>query len=183
MGTIYKNYIAHPRLICLIGKKNDDEVNFMIAAWHTYLSHTFTLYGATIGNTRHTYEPKIKSQEYSVSFLLIEYILKIHSMGKLTGIIYDKLGLVNSKISSCKKNTALYLSEAYGVMECKVVNFIKTGGHTMFVSEIVHFHGDHEVYDDNGVIYTNKAMPIMYIGKNNYITTEVDSEKHFAMDE
>jgi flavin reductase (DIM6/NTAB) family NADH-FMN oxidoreductase RutF len=183
MGIINKAYVAHPRLICTIGAKHGEKINFMTAAWHTYLSHSPALYGVAIGNGRYTYDLIKNSGSYTVSFLSIEHIMKIHSLGKLTGKIYNKVDLINLAVETGVKVDAPYLTEAYAVLECKLVNTVMTGDHTLFVGDILHCHGDEEVFDKNGVIYTQKAKPTMYIGKNNYITTDQDSEKHFSMDE
>jgi flavin reductase (DIM6/NTAB) family NADH-FMN oxidoreductase RutF len=183
MGIIKKSYVAHPKLICLIGVKSGEKENFMTAAWHTYVSHSPALYGVSIGNSRFTRELLEQAREFTVSFLGIDHILKIHSMGKLTGRVYDKIDLVGLNIKRGKTIESPYLSDAYAVLECQVYKSMETGDHTFFVGEIVDCHGDETVFDDDGIIYTQKARPTMYLGKNNYITTDQDSEKHFAMDE
>ncbi len=183
MGQLKKKYIAHPRLVSIIGAAVDEKINFMTAAWHTYLSHEPTLYGVSVGNNRYTLELIQKSREFTVSFLSIDHILKIHSLGKLTGHIYNKIDLINLNTISGSDIKTPYLNDAYAAMECTLKQAIPTGDHTFLVGEIVNIHGDDQVFDKEGVIYTDKAQPIMYLGKNNYITTDQDSEKHFSMDE
>jgi flavin reductase (DIM6/NTAB) family NADH-FMN oxidoreductase RutF len=183
MGIINKAYAAHPRLVCIVGTKSGEKTNFMTAAWHTYLSHSPAMYGVAVGNNRFTNDLIREAREFTVSFLSIEHILKVHSLGKLTGRIYNKIDLVDLNVEPGNQVTVPYLPEAYAVLECKLVNQVPTGDHTLFVGEIVDCHGNDEVFDKDGVIYTDKARPVMYLGKNNYITTDQDSEKHFAMDE
>lgn len=183
MGIIKKSYVAHPKLICIIGVKSGEKINFMTAAWHTYVSHSPALYGVAIGNGRYTYELLKKSGQFTVSFLSIDHILKIHSLGKLTGRVYNKIDLIDLDIKTGNQIDSPYLPEAYAVLECSLRQSLETGDHTFFVGEIVDYHGDESVFDKNGVIYTDKARPTMYLGKNNYITTDQESEKHFSMDE
>ncbi len=183
MGILNKNYVAHPRLVCVVGAKSGDKMNFMTVAWHTYVSHEPALYGVAIRSSRYTHDLIKESKEYTVSFLSIKHIMKIHSLGKLTGRIYNKIDLVNLNIQFGNKIETPYITDAYAVLECKLENLVITGDHTFFVGNIVFCHGDEDVFDKNGVIYPNKAKPIMYLGKNNYITTDQDTEKHFSMDE
>ncbi len=183
MGIIQKKYVAHPRLVGIIGAKHGEKINFMTAAWHTYVSIKPPLYGVAIGNNTYTHELIENSGEFTISFLSVDHILKIHSLGKLTGRIYNKIDLVNLKLSTGDKVSTPHITEAYGVLDCRISQNIPTGDHTFFIGEILGCHGDEKVFDKDGIIYTDKARPTMYLGKNNYITTDQNSEKHFALDE
>ncbi len=183
MGIIDKKYVAHPRLVGIIGAKYGEKINFMTAAWHTYVSINPLLYGVAIGSKTYTHELIEQSEEFTISFLSVDHILQIHSLGKLTGRIYNKIDLVNLKLKTGKKVATPHLEDAYGVLDCKITKKVKTGDHSFFIGKIVDCHGDESVFDKEGIIYTDKAQPTMYLGKNNYITTDKNSEKHFALDE
>jgi len=69
------------------------------------------------------------------------------------------------------------LEAAYAAYECRLVDDRGYGDHRWLVGEIVAVHWLKEVFTPDEVIDWDKVSPILYLGKELYITTSKDTVK------
>lgn len=172
-----KLYHAYPKVATVVGVKYGEKINYMTAAWHTYLSHTPPIYSVSISPKRHTHNMVVKAKEFNCNFLPFDMLDTIHKTGRISGADYDKTEVLNLKTKSGKTINTPMLSDAYAVIECKLAQTVDTGDHTLFVGKITHVEENKEAFKENGLLNIDKISPTLYLGSDTYITINKTSIK------
>ena len=166
-----KSHQGYPKIVTVVGAKDENKVNYMTVAWSTYLSHKPLLFGVSIAPQRYTHDLIENSGEFNCNFLPYPQAELIHKIGRTTGHRTDKVKELNLSISEGKAIKTPYLSDSYAVIECKLHKSVKAGDHTFFMGEITDAFCKEDAFKDNGLINIKKVAPALYLGSNTYTTT------------
>ncbi len=168
-------YQFYPCIVTLVGAQRGNQVNYMAAAWNTGISHTPPLFGVSIAPKRFTHDMIVESGEFTCNFLGMEQVNKIHGSGKLSGSTGDKVKALDIELEDSIEVACPTIKTAYAAYECRVVDQVTVGDHTLFVGRVVALHQDEQTIDARGLLDPNKLKFAMYLGSNTYISADPQS--------
>jgi flavin reductase (DIM6/NTAB) family NADH-FMN oxidoreductase RutF len=149
----------------------------MAVAWHAPISSNPPLYGISISPKRFTYQLIAGSKEFGINFFPFEAAELVASVGGSKGSEIDKFQRFSIARNKPVRTAVPILEVAYAAYECRLVDDKVYGDHRWLVGEIVAVHWLKEVFTPEEVIDWIKVNPILYIGKDLYITTSKDTIK------
>jgi flavin reductase (DIM6/NTAB) family NADH-FMN oxidoreductase RutF len=117
--------------------------NPMTADWVIPLSFEPVLLGISIGHTRHTNKLIKEQRDFVVAVPTLELLRDVWIAGTTTGAKENKAERMSVTFIPSKKVKAPSIKECQANIECRVVNEVEVGDHTLFVGEILNVsYGD-----------------------------------------
>ena len=167
-----------PAVATIITAQAKGKNNAMAAAWHASISFNPPLYGVSISPKRFTYQLIASSREFGVNFLPFEAAELVASAGGSTGREIDKFQKFNIATDKPLKTAVPILEAAYAAYECQLIDDREYGDHRWLVGKIVAVHWLKEAFTSEEVIDLDKVSPILYLGKEHYLTAAKDTVRY-----
>ena len=139
----------------------DEKPNIITLAWVGIVSSAPPQLSISIRQSRFSFALVKSSKEFVVNIPNEDLLYKTDGCGSLSGRDDDKFKEFSLTPVAAKKVKAPLIQECPVNLECKVVNMLDLGSHTMFIAEIAAVHADDDVVKD-GKIDTAKVRPIGY---------------------
>jgi flavin reductase (DIM6/NTAB) family NADH-FMN oxidoreductase RutF len=168
-----KYYYCFPQTVAFVGVHR----NIMPAAWHTPVSADPPLYGVLISPKRYTYELLVREKGFTICFLDVKNAHVSVQAGSTSGRTGDKLKALNLKHVQAEKVNGPILLDSYAAYECEKFDAKEYGDHFLFVGKIVLLHFQESVLHEDRLTDVTKVSPMLYFGKDRYITTDPNSLK------
>jgi flavin reductase (DIM6/NTAB) family NADH-FMN oxidoreductase RutF len=171
------SYFYYPRLVCVVGVQDEakNTVNFAPVAWATPLSSDPPLFGACLSPRTYTHHLLLKTGEFTVSFLSHRDAAVAERLGKLSGKAVDKVKALGLGLEPPEVLKTAWLSLAYAAAECLLISRQQLGDQTLCVGEVQRIHVNEDAFDVDGVLRLDRALPLLYLGSNRYVTTDPSS--------
>jgi len=151
--------------------------NALAIGLHTLVSFNPPMCGIAIIPKRFTYQLITESKEFGVNFLPFEEVKLVCDVGSSTGRKIDKFQKFDIAKDKSVKTAVPILKNAYAAYECKLVDDRLYGDHRWLVGEIVAVHWLKEGYTPENTLDLDKVSPILFLGRNVYLTTSKDSAR------
>ena len=136
-GDYMRTAYLSPRQVVLITSRFDNLDNVLPVDWHMPLSFSPKLYAICLESGNYSSGMIKDSAIFAVNFMSAEYENQIIECGRLSGKDTDKFKVTGlEKIEASKINVPL-VKNAIGYLECKLINTLKTGDHTLFIGEVL----------------------------------------------
>jgi flavin reductase (DIM6/NTAB) family NADH-FMN oxidoreductase RutF len=135
MEKLYR--LLYPMNVVLISSSAEGKDNVMTAAWCFPLSADPPLFGVSISPKRYSHGLIEKSKEFVINIPDPGLIEAVRLSGENSGRDADKFELSGLTKERSEKVGAPSIKECMASIECRVVNSIQTGDHTVFVGEAV----------------------------------------------
>lgn len=168
-------YQFYPCVVPLIGSRYKGETDLMPAAWQVGLSKDPMVYCVSISPKRYTHKLISSSGVFSANFIEFKYLDLVVKFGSVSGKDVDKIKYTGVKLKPAVKLDVPVIEFAYTSYECSVQDIIKAGDHDLFIGKIVYVHEAENIKTETGTINYNKIRPILYLGKDTYITIDPTS--------
>lgn len=175
IGVFCQHY---PKVVAIVTAQAQGKDNAMAAAWHTAISRNPPIYGVSISSKRWTYQLIIDSKEFGINFLPFEAAELVASVGSTSGQQIDKFHKFNIAKDKPVKTKVPILKAAYAAYECRLVDDRDYGDHRFLVGEIVAIHLQPEAFTPEETLDFNKVSPVLYLGRELYVTTSRDAARH-----
>jgi flavin reductase (DIM6/NTAB) family NADH-FMN oxidoreductase RutF len=133
------------------------------------------LYGVSVAPKRFTYRLITESKEFGVNFLPFKLAKLAAAMGGCSGNEVDKFQRFNIAKEKSVKTAVPILKDAYAAFECQLVDDRDYGDHRFLVGKVVAVHWLEEVFTPEEQPDMSKVNPILYIGRDIYLTTAKDT--------
>lgn len=137
--TGFANYIPFNFAYILSCDKNS-KPSGMIAAWHMKTSHNPPMVVASLHNDHYTKKLIEQSKEFIVAVPDKKLLKAIPIFSEHHGDKIDKFKESKVKTKKAQHLKTPLLADATLNFECKVVESIKTGDHTIFIGEVIAAH-------------------------------------------
>ena len=160
-----------PQTVAFIGIAK----NIMPAAWHTPISARPPLYGVLISPKRHTFDLLEKENGFTVNFLEHNQALLSAQTGSISGKDIAKLEKLGIDYSPADKINGPILAVSYAAYECEKYDVVRYGDHYLCIGRIILMHHRKDILNADRLIDAKKIRPILYFGKDRYITTDPES--------
>ena len=126
-----------PRQVVLLTARQNDAENIWPIDWHMPVSIDPELYAVSL-NPGYGEELIRASGSFVVNFVPASWEQIIFYCGKTSGQREDKFFETKLQKKEAQMVNAPCLSEALGILECKVIQDITVGDHFLFIAEVLH---------------------------------------------
>lgn len=155
----------HPTVLVTTISK-EAKPNIITVAWVVPLSIRPPLLAIGIGKTRYSHALLEETGEFVVNVPPQELMEKVEFCGSVSGRNVDKFEKAGLTPSPAKKVKPPIIEECIGHIECRVVNPISTGDHTLFIGEVLAAYADEELYTNMWEV--QKAKPLLHVGGDTF---------------
>ncbi|MBN2517618.1 MAG: flavin reductase [Candidatus Altiarchaeota archaeon] len=128
--------------VVLISASHDGKENVMPATWCVPVSHYPTMILVNISPERYTHDMVKKSKEFGANLLAEGQVGLSRFAGGCSGEDKEKLKMGEFEVFGGEKIRAPLIKGCVANLECKVVNEVKAGDHTIFVGQVLNFYHD-----------------------------------------
>jgi flavin reductase (DIM6/NTAB) family NADH-FMN oxidoreductase RutF len=163
--------LIYPRPVVLVSCLDPEtgKPNIITIAWATPLSMKPSLAGIVVAHRRHSHELISKTREFVINIPGVEILDKAIKCGMVSGRRHDKFSEFGLTARSAKIVKSPIIEECVAHLECKLVDQITTGDHTIFVGEVVAAYANEGAFDGE-FMDMEKARTIYQVGGDSYAT-------------
>ncbi|MFH1761524.1 MAG: flavin reductase family protein [bacterium] len=137
------NNRKYPEWIVLISSiSKEGRPNIMVAGWCMCTSHTPLMYAVSVAPQRYTHTLLSEVPEFVLAAPKFELAKATLFAGTNSGRQKDKIKEGGFEIKPASQVKPYLISGCVFNMECRIVESITTGDHTLFAGEVVQSHVD-----------------------------------------
>jgi flavin reductase (DIM6/NTAB) family NADH-FMN oxidoreductase RutF len=163
--------LMHPRNTVLVTSLDDDgNPNIITLAWSMITSFNPTMVAISVAPARYSHDLIKDCGEFVVNIPNMDIVKETLFCGRNSGKSVDKFAATGLTPMPAKFVKAPLISECVAHMECKVVNALLTGDHTIFVGEVVAAYVNEDLFDKG--FDTSKIKPVLHRGFDEFVTID-----------
>jgi flavin reductase (DIM6/NTAB) family NADH-FMN oxidoreductase RutF len=150
----------YPMPAVLVGTMIDNKPNFMTAAWSGIACSNPPCISVAIQPPRYTYKGVEENKAFSINVPSADMAKVVDFCGIYSGRNDDKAALFNIFYGDVK--TAPLIEECPINLECKLVQSLELGSHTLYIGEITESHVSNDCMEGEN-IDTKKVDPLIFV--------------------
>lgn len=169
VGSSRAYRLLHPRNVVMVSCIDKaGKANIVTLAWSMPTSFDPPLVAISVSPKRYSHKLIEQTGEFVVNVPTIEIARKTLFCGRVSGRKRDKFKEAPLTALPAKKVQAPLIAECVANLECKLVQKVVTGDHTVFIGEIVAAHVNEGVFDDKFSI--SKVHLVYHLGGDDFAT-------------
>jgi len=129
--------INNPNQVVLVTSRYRDKDNIITMTWWTKTSFQPNLYIISVDKSRYSHDLIKKGGCFVINFMPFELKDKILLCGKISGRDFDKFEKAGLTKAEAEKINCPVIKESLAYLECKVINHVPSGDHTIFIGQVV----------------------------------------------
>ena len=137
-STFMRVAYTAPRQVVMITTRHEGVENVWPIDWHLPLSFQPELYSIALNRNGYGAELVRKSGVFVVNFVPATWEKIIFLCGSVSGRTVDKFAKAKLRREEAESVDAPRLADSLGSLECKVLQALEVGDHTLFVGEVTH---------------------------------------------
>ena len=145
--------------------------NLIAIAWITPVSVDPPLLAMSIRPQRYSYDRTVRSGDFAVNVMAYRYAAAVLLCGRRSGRDLDKWAATGLTPIPARVVQAPLVAEAAAHVECRLVEQIPMGDHTLFVGAVVAATVD-EGLVAGGPFDLTRFQPLLHVGRNLFATTQ-----------
>jgi flavin reductase (DIM6/NTAB) family NADH-FMN oxidoreductase RutF len=154
-----------PAPVWLVGTFDaEDKPNIMTASWAGVCCSRPPCITVSLRKATYTYHCIMARQAYTVSVPSAEQVKQADFAGIISGRDVDKFAQAGLTAVGSSLVDAPYVAQCPVIMECRLLQTLELGLHTMFVGEVVDTKVEEGVQLEDGSPDADKAAPIAFVG-------------------
>lgn len=166
-GMAYR--LVHPMHTVLVTcASKAGKANIITLAWIMPTSTKPPMVAISIAPRRYSHKLIEKAGEFVVNVPSMRLVRQTLFCGRTSGSKVAKFKEARLTAAPAKKVKAPIIKECVAHLECKLVQKITTGNHTLFVGEILAAYVNKGVFTD--MYDVEKAKPVFHMGGNSFVT-------------
>ena len=163
--------LMHPRhtvlVTCIDG---EGKPNIITLAWSMVTSFNPFMVAISVGHGRYSHDLIKNCREFVVNVPNMDIVGETLFCGRNSGRDADKFAETGLTPLAAKHVKPPLIAECIAHLECKVVNEITTGDHTLFVGQVVSATVNEGIFDRG--FDTGKIRPILHNGGDDFVTID-----------
>ncbi len=169
VGKTYR--LIYPSLVVLVSCVDPEtgKPNVITIAWTAPLSINPPLVGILVAPKRYSHELIARTKEFAINIPTMEILDKAIKCGKVSGRMHDKFKELGLTPTPGKVISTPVIEECVAHIECKLVNQITTGDHTLFIGEAVAAYADEGAFDGE-FIDIERVQQVYQVGGDVFTT-------------
>jgi len=150
--------------------------NVATFAWIMSTSHDPELIAVSVSRQRYTYE--CLTDEFVVNLPTKQLLEQVWTVGTLSGRNVDKFQAIGLTPIPAEVVKPPRIAECPTHIECRIIDTLDTGDHTIFVGEVVAKSGDSDAMKDG--ILNERIEPLFHLGGKKFLCgrERIDVERH-----
>lgn len=140
----------------------EGNANIITVAWAGTINSDPPMVSISVRPERHSYHMIEESGEFVINLTTEELAFATDYCGVKSGRDEDKFAAMKLTKGESLKVKAPIIAESPVNIECKVVNKIELGSHTMFMAEVVAVQVDDKYMDETGRFRLDLSNPLVY---------------------
>jgi len=154
--------LLYPTPVVLVGANVDSKPNFMAVAWCGIVNSEPAMVSIAIRHHRHTHKGIRQNSTFSVNIPSAEMVRETDYCGTISGHKVDKVEVCHFKVFYGKLGNAPLIEQCPVNLECKVMQMLNLGSHSLFIGRIEESHVSESCLTD-GKPDIDKINPFTYI--------------------
>jgi flavin reductase (DIM6/NTAB) family NADH-FMN oxidoreductase RutF len=150
-------------LVTTIDRAN--QPNVATFAWIMSTSHDPELLAVSVSRARYTYE--CLTHEFVVNLTTKELVKQVWAVGTLSGRDVNKFEVAGLTPIPSQVVKPPRVAECPTHVECRIVDTLETGDHTIFVGEVVAKSGDFDAIKDGSL--NVRIKPLFHLGGTKFL--------------
>jgi flavin reductase (DIM6/NTAB) family NADH-FMN oxidoreductase RutF len=166
--------LLYPRNVVLVSCMNQkDKANLITLSWCTPTSFNPPMVAISVGHQRYSHNLIEETKEFVVNIPTMDILKDVLLCGRTTGKTSDKLAKTLLTPFPAKRVKTPIIKECAAHIECKLIQQIETGDHTLFVGEVLTAYSNEGVFD--GSFDLREVKPIYQIGESEFTTVSSET--------
>ena len=165
------NRMFAPQLVGLVSSLDTEgKPNVATLAWITTVSGDPPLISIAVGRTRYTHDCISTSKEFVLNLPTMDILNEVMIAGSISGRgedKFEKTGLTPMESIAIKTPG---VRECVSHLECKVIDTMEAGDHTIFIGKVVATTCNLETIKDE-VLDISRIKPVLHLGGTFFTTT------------
>lgn len=143
-------------------KRADEKPNIITVAWAGTVCTVPPMVSISVRPERYSYGIIKETKEFVINLVTKDMVYATDLCGVKSGKDVDKFKIAKLTPYKMEHVEAPGIAQSPVCIECKVVNEIKLGSHSMFVAKVVGVAADEKYMDEKGSFDLNKAGLVAY---------------------
>jgi flavin reductase (DIM6/NTAB) family NADH-FMN oxidoreductase RutF len=157
-----------PQLVGLVTTVDRaNKPNVATFAWVMSTSHKPELIAVSVAKTRYTHECLMMTKEFVINLPTKELLKAVWTVGTLSGRNVDKFHVSGLTPTLSEVVAPPRIAECPTHVECRTVDTVETGDHTIFVGKVVAKSGDADAMSDG--ILSERVEPLFHLGGTRFV--------------
>ena len=174
---IGKLYCHFPNLVTIAGVRSEGKDNLIPLAWFSPVSFDPPLVCILVAPKRFSHDMIVRSGCFTLNFIPYDQAELVRNLGSTSGRDLDKFEAFDIPKQEAERIDAPIMGNAYAALECRLVDRRTHGDHSLFVGEILRTHYLEDAFDEGKVLATDRFSPVLYLGKDCYVTVDHGTRK------
>lgn len=154
--------LIYPTPALLIGANVAGKPNFMTAAWCGVVNSLPPMVSVSLQHHRHTLVGIKENNNFSVNVPSVDMVKETDYCGIVSGAKADKVADCKFNVYYGKLKTAPMIDQCPVNLECKVVQMLNLGSHTMVIGQVEEAHVSESCLT-NGKPDVEKIKPMLWV--------------------
>jgi flavin reductase (DIM6/NTAB) family NADH-FMN oxidoreductase RutF len=166
-----------PQLVGLVTTiDRTNQPNVATFAWIMSTSHDPELIAVSVSKARYTYE--CLTDEFVINLPTKELVEQVWTVGTLSGRDTNKFQVAGLTPIASDVVKPPRIAECLTHIECRIVNTIETGDHTIFIGEVVAKSGNVDAIMDGTL--NEHVEPLFHLGGSKFLSGQerIDIKEH-----
>ncbi len=160
--TLKPGTLLAPVPVVMVTCKEDKKDNILTVAWVGTVNSDPPMLSISVRKERFSYDLIKNTKEFVVNVPNRELAYATDLCGVVSGAKEDKFHLTGLSRAKAQKVSAPLIGECPLNLECHVKHEVELGSHVMFIGEIVAFHANSKLINENNKLELEKANLIAY---------------------
>ncbi|MDE1798249.1 MAG: flavin reductase family protein [Candidatus Micrarchaeota archaeon] len=171
----------YPRQSCFLCSSHEGKSNVTAVDWLMPVSIKPPMLAVALNNKSYSLDLLSHSKEFSVCVLPESFKEKAAQVASATGKLIDKIDEYSIRLEKADKISAPLAAGAAGSVECRVLQLLSGGDHTIVVGEVVDIHFPDDDEARRPVLFNWGSKT--YFGISKDLVRESPKEKEAGRDE
>lgn len=161
--------LLHPRHVVVVScTDKTGKANIVTLAWSMPTSIDPPLVAISVSPRRYSHKLIEENKEFVINVPTMEIARETLFCGRVSGRRHDKFKEAPLTALPAKKVRAPIIKECAAHLECKLVQKLTTGDHSIFIGEVLAAHVNEGVFRNKFDI--SKVHPIYHLGGDDFAT-------------
>lgn len=166
--------LLYPRNVVLVSCMDQkDKSNLITLCWCTPTSFRPPMVAISVGHERYSHKLIEENKEFVVNIPTMDILEDVLLCGRTTGKTTDKLKKTLLTPLPAKRVKPQIIKECVAHIECKLIQQIKTGDHTLFVGEAITAYSNEGIFDGSFVL--SEVKPIYQVEESEFTTVSPET--------